>query len=113
MGLRIALEQKGDKHILRLQGKINVQTSLSLHEQIEELFQAKHKKILLDFSQVDELNLEGVRMIQNWTKKWQAMKGNLGLCNLKTDLIQLIESTGNQIHLLIYRDEQEALKAMA
>lgn len=113
MGLSIALEQSGDKWILRLEGNIDTQTIASLEMEIDALFEAHHRKVLLDFAKVVNLGTDSLQMLLSRTKKFTGSRGNLGLINLSEDLMKVIQSAGQERHLLVYRDEQEALSAMA
>jgi anti-anti-sigma factor len=113
MSLSILLEQNGDKRILRLKGNIDAQTILTLEIEIEALFEAHHKKVLLDFSQVESLSDEGLQMLLTKTKKFSHSQGNLGLSNINSQLKKIIQAANVDRFLLIYQDEQEALMAMA
>ena len=111
MGLSIFMEQSGDKHILRLKGKMDAQTLSALENEIESLFLAQHKKVLLDCSEF-ELSLDGLHMLDTETKKFSGINGILGLCNLRDDQMKIIQTSGLHRHLLIYPNESEALSAM-
>lgn len=113
MGLSISSEQNGDKRILRLEGSLDAQTYSSLENEIEALFAAKHRKVLLDFAKIDELSNDSLQMLFAKTKKFTGGRGNLGLSNISDKLMQVIQSAGLDRLLLIYRNEQEALSAMA
>jgi stage II sporulation protein AA (anti-sigma F factor antagonist) len=113
MGLSISEEQNGDKRILRLEGSLDAQTVSSLESEIEALFEAQHRKVLLDFTQVDGLSSDSLQMLFEKTKKFTGGRGNLGLSNISSELMQVIQSAGLDRLLLIYRNEQEALRAMA
>jgi anti-anti-sigma factor len=112
MSLSIIEEQNGDKRILRLEGRLDAQTCFSLEQEINVLFANQHRKVLLDLTRVEELTRDGLQMLFLETKKFQEAKGILGLSNPPDDLIKDIEKAGFDRVLLIYRNEETALKAM-
>lgn len=112
MGLSISVEQNGDKHILRLKGKMDAQTLPALEREIEALFEAKHKKVLLNLAKIEGVSSDCLQMLNGKTKKFTGINGILGLCNISDDLMEAIQTTGLKRCLLIYSNEREALKAM-
>ncbi len=112
-GLSIALEQNGDKRILRLCGRLDAQTLSSLKMEIDSLFEKGHFSLLLDFTHVESVSTETVDLFFTETKKFKEVKGSMGLSGISDKVMQTIKNAGLDQLLLIYRDEQEALKAMA
>ena len=113
VGLSIAMEQSGDKRILRLEGRLDAQTVSSLEKEIDSLFELQHKKVLLNFAKVADLSRDSLQMLGSQTKKFKEGKGSLGLSNVSPDLMKHIESVGLDRILLIYHNELDALQAMA
>ncbi|MBS0603644.1 MAG: STAS domain-containing protein [Verrucomicrobia bacterium] len=112
-GLSIAIEQNGDKRILRLEGRVDAQTLTSLQKEIDSLFEKMHTKILLDFSKVVAVSDETLQFIYSETKKFKEVKGRLGLSSISSKVMNTIKNAGLEQLLLIYPNEQEALRAMA
>jgi anti-anti-sigma factor len=113
MSLCITVEQNGNKRILRLDGFLNAQTASSLKREIESLFAQQHRKVLLDFARIEDLTMDCLEMLFSETKKFKEGRGSLGLSNINNTLMEKIRKADFDHVLLIYRDEQAALKAMA
>lgn len=112
VGLSISVEQKANKRILRLKGRLDAQTLPSLDEQIEFLLENKHLRVLLDFSNIEALSEETAEMLHVKTKKFKESKGRLGLFGINGAVLYTIEKLDLSQLLLIYPNESEALKAM-
>ncbi len=112
-GLSIAIEQDGDKRILRLTGQVDAQTFASLEQEIEHCFEKMHLKLLLNFSYVDLITKEALQLLFKETKKFKEAKGYLGISDVNSSLMQVIINAGLNQFLLIYQSESEAIKAMA
>lgn len=113
MSLSITVEQNGNKRILRLDGRLDAQAASSLKREIESLFMQQHRKVLLDFARIEDLSSDCLEMLFLETKKFKEGRGSLGLSNINDTLMEKIKTAGFDHVLLIYRDEQTALKAMA
>jgi anti-anti-sigma factor len=113
MSLSITVEQDGNKRILRLDGRLDAQAVSSLEKEIGSLFVKQHRKIILDFAQIEDLSSDCLEMLFSETKKFKEGRGNLGLTNINDALMEKIKKAGFDRVLFIYRDEQIALKAMA
>jgi anti-anti-sigma factor len=111
-GLSIAIEQNGDKRILRLEGRIDAQTLPTLGQQIDADFEKMHLRILLDFTGVERVTGDALELLFKETKKFKEVKGALGLSGISDPVMQTIKNAGFDQLLLIYCDEREALIAM-
>lgn len=111
--LSIAMGQDGDKRILRLSGQVDAHTLASLEQEIEHCFEKMHLKLLLNFTQVDAISDEALKLLFKETKKFKNAKGYLGISDVSSSLMQIIINAGLDQGLFIYRSELEALKAMA
>lgn len=112
MGLSIFLEQMGNKRILRLKGDLNGKTLPSLKEALNTLFKTHHRHLILDLAQMTQLSPEGVQMLVEKTREFIGGQGNLALIHIPKDVMKWIQMAGIDRFLLIYRDEQEALRTM-
>ena len=110
IGLNIVVEEDGGKCILRLDGRIDAVTATALEREITHLFETGHRKILLDFVQVDYLSSAGMRLFLSATKKFKANQGFILFYNLNDDVMEIIKIAGFERILRIYPNEQEALK---
>lgn len=110
VGLNIVLEENGGKSLLHLEGRIDAVTATSLEREINHLYETGHRKILLDFLQVDYLSSAGMRLFLSASKKLKANQGFLLFYNLGDDVMEIIRIAGFERVLRIYPNEQEALK---
>jgi anti-anti-sigma factor len=111
-GLSIAMEQNGDKRILRLQGCVDAQTLSSLQQVLDLLFDKLHTKVLLDFNGIEEVSSESLQLLFSETKRFREAGGLLGMNNLSDALRKKVKTEGFEPLFLIFRDEKEALEAM-
>jgi anti-sigma B factor antagonist/stage II sporulation protein AA (anti-sigma F factor antagonist) len=109
-GLSIAIEQHGDKQVLILDGRVDTTTTPSLEKELNHLLEAKHKKVILDFGKVDYLSSAGLRLLLSSTKKFQSHGGQLSLCDIGEEVMEIMKMAGFERVLLIYPNLHEALK---
>ena len=94
MSLSIEAEQNGNKRILRLKGQLDTQTTSSLAKEIDKLFEGHHKKVIVDFSKIEDLSEDCMQTLLSQTKKFKKEKGVLALVNISNLLMEKIRNAG-------------------
>ena len=110
LGLNIDMDQIEGKIILRLDGRLDTNTSPVLEKKINSLVSDNHPNIILDFSKIDYLSSAGMRLLLSETKKLKAKKGNLVIFSLHDDVMEIIKMAGFERIINIAGREADALK---
>jgi anti-sigma B factor antagonist/stage II sporulation protein AA (anti-sigma F factor antagonist) len=112
IGLKIDLEKKEDKRVLRLEGRLDAVTSPALERQISTLLEEQQQKLLIDFAKVDYLSSAGMRLLLASTKKLKARGGTCVLCNVNEEVMEIIKMAGFERILHLFPNEQAAWAAL-
>lgn len=110
LGLRIELEEVGNRVIFHLDGRLDTSTSVVLERKLNQLIEEKHLYLLLDFTRVDYLSSAGLRLLLATTKKLKATKGFLILYAFQDNVKEIIRLAGFEKILHICSSEKEALQ---
>lgn len=111
LGIRVAVEEKENVLIVRLDGRLDATSTPVLEGKIKPLLD-KSMRILIDFSGVDYLSSAGMRLLLSATKKMKAKNGHLVFCGLSDDVMEIIKMAGFDKILRIFPTEKEALAAL-
>jgi len=109
IGLQIELEEIDRKIVLRIEGRIDASTSLTLERKINQLIEENHSFLLLDFARVDYLSSAGMRVLLAETKKLKMKKGDLVLFSLNEEVSSTVKMAGFDKILHICSNEKDAL----
>ncbi len=108
-GLKCEME-KGDKALLfRLDGRLDATSSPQLEAKLQEQLEAGHKHFLLDFGRVEYLSSAGMRLLLSMTRRLKGDGGQLALCSINDDVMEIIKVAGFERILNIYPTESAAL----
>jgi len=112
IGLKVDVEEHGDKRILRLEGKLDAVTSPMLENKISTLLEQNQKKLLIEFGKIEYLSSAGMRLLLATTKKLKARGGLCVLSSINDEVLEIIKMAGFERILNIYPNEQDALAAL-
>jgi anti-sigma B factor antagonist/stage II sporulation protein AA (anti-sigma F factor antagonist) len=109
MTLNVTVEEKEEKTIVHLDGRLDAISTPSLDKKLMELIREKRKKeILLDFSHVEYLSSAGMRLLLSVTKQLKNDHGKLCSYALSEDVMEIIRMAGFERILNIYVSERDA-----
>jgi anti-anti-sigma factor len=111
MDLKIHIENREDKKIVQIEGRIDANSASILEKKIAELHDGK-LKVLIDFKKVNYLSSAGMRVLLAATKKIKAHGGSLVFCSMGEEILEIIRMAGFDRILSIYPTEKEALAAL-
>lgn len=103
-------EVKGDVLVLRIQGRLDAVSSPMAERKIFDYIYGGQYKLLLNFSGVDYLSSAGMRMLLSVTKKLKTLSGQLILCCLNLNVIEILKISGFDQVLVLVNTEEEGLK---
>jgi anti-anti-sigma factor len=112
IGSSMHVEDKNGKQVIHLEGRIDAVCAPILETKLNELLQAGHTKIVVDFSRVDYISSAGLRFLLSATKKTQDAKGKLTIAAMHDEVMEIIKIAGFERILNIYPNEIQALEAL-
>lgn len=100
----------GDILVITLEGVINVQSSLDLEVQLNQLLNENSaKKIILDFSNVQHISSSGLRVIVSFYKRVVSNDGKLAITSLNNNIKKIFKIVELDTVFDIYDSIDEAL----
>ncbi|MCB1118292.1 MAG: STAS domain-containing protein [Chlamydiia bacterium] len=108
-GIKFELEEKGHVSLFRLEGRLDATSSPQLEIKLQEKVDAGQKNILLDFGRVDYLSSAGMRLLLSMTRRLKGDGGQLAVCSLNDDVMEIIKVAGFERILNIHPTETTAL----
>lgn len=106
----ISEAQKGDVVIFRVKGKLESSLSSTLEKKVFQYINSGSNKLLLDLEEVTYINSAGLRMLLSVKKKLKALSGTFIVCNLRTEVLEIMKICGFDHVLDIANSEEEALR---
>jgi anti-anti-sigma factor len=105
-------ERNGDILILRLKGRLDALSTPETEKKVFNYINHGQHKLLLDFSGVDYISSAGMRMLLATTKKLKPVAGQLVLCSITTNVMDVFKISGFDHILALTESEEEALRKL-
>jgi anti-anti-sigma factor len=109
INLKIELYEIQEKIVLELFGRIDAMSISVLDKKIESLVADGHKKLILDFSNIDYLSSAGLRLLLSLTKKLKKDEGFLVVFGMNPDVMEIINIAGFEKVINICQSQQQAI----
>jgi len=108
----IAIEEKisGEVLVLLIKGRLDAISSVDVERQIFNYISEGHHNLVLNFSQVDYLSSIGMRLLLRTTKKLKMLSGRLVVCEINTNVMDILKMSGFDHVIEFSSNEQDALK---
>ena len=107
--MSLNIEDKGNVKIVKLSGKLDVNLSMSIESELEQLVDSGSNNIILELSGVEYLSSSGIRVLISIMRKIKDNNGRLVLSYI-TDIIKKILKTVELEDLFeVYENVDEAL----
>ena len=87
----VASEERAGLFIIYPVGSINTMTYPVLNKEMERIFESNPEIILIDMSQVDYVNLRGLRVILKAVVKMIQYRGQVYLTNIRPEIKKMFE----------------------
>jgi anti-sigma B factor antagonist/stage II sporulation protein AA (anti-sigma F factor antagonist) len=100
----------GEVFILRLRGRLDAVSSPQVEHKIFEAINSGQTKMLIEMGGVIYLSSAGLRMLFSTTKKLRSLSGKLVVCNMATNVSDVLKMSGFDHVLDLAKNEEEALK---
>jgi anti-sigma B factor antagonist len=108
--MRIVTEDKNDVKVMQIFGKLDTDSAPELEIEINQLIEAEHFKILLDFENLDFIASTGLRVILSTGKKLAKNDSEVRLCNFNDTVEQIFTMSGFEAMFKIFSSQEEALE---
>jgi len=109
--MEITKGTKGNVAILRLDGRLDLESSASLKTATNELIDDSYNKLIFNLKGVDFINSSGLGALVSILKNVRSNKGNLKLAGLAEYVMEVFDITQLSNIFEIYQDENQALKS--
>lgn len=106
--MNIQVEEHGDIVVVKLIGRLDSFTSPKVDSQLRAI-SVQHKKIVLNFNDLDYISSAGIRVVLSLSKQLEANEGKLVICCVSEDILEIIKLTGFDQVLKIYNSEIESI----
>lgn len=103
-------ELKGDVLILHIRGRLDAISSPAAEKRVFDSINSGQHKLLLDFSGVTYLSSAGMRMLLSTTKKLKTLSGKLCVCQITSNVMDVLKMSGFDHVLELFQTEEEALR---
>ncbi len=111
--MNISKSMVGDIAVIKLNGRLDLETSKTLKGLTKELMADNHNKMIFDLTDVDFINSSGLGTLVSILRDVNSKKGNLELCSLAPYIQEIFEITHLSSIFRIYENEEEALSSFA
>ena len=92
--MEITTSKDNNYTVLNLNGRLDTNTSGSLEDRLEELFDKNENFIKLDFKELEYLSSAGLRVLLGAQKKINSSEGDMIIKNANSDIKEIFSITG-------------------
>lgn len=103
-------EKQGEVLILHITGRLDALSTPETEKKVFHFINQGENKLLLDFSGVDYISSAGMRMLLALTKKLKPLSGQLVLCSITTNVMDVFKMSGFDHVLELTHSQDEALR---
>lgn len=111
--MNIETLDKVNATVLRLEGKIDANTSPDLEKQLTTVIEHTDKAVVLDFSPTVYISSAGLRVLLAAAKKLSGNRRAFLLCGVGENVMKVFKMTGFQRILEIHEDLEQALETLS
>lgn len=108
--ISIKEENKEDILILHFTGRLDAVSSPAAEHSVFDYINAGNHKFVFDFVGVDYLSSAGMRMLLSVTKKLKTFPGKLVICNITTNVMDVLRMSGFDHVLEITATPEDAVR---
>ncbi len=103
--------RKDDVYILKISGSINVSNSAKFESELETFLSSNRpKKVVLDFSNIENISSSGIRVIVNFYKRLKSYGGSVNIYNASSSIEKIFKLVEIDSILKNYSSLDEAIK---
>ena len=102
-------KSQGDILIIQVKGRLDALSSAAAEKRVMEWIHNGHHHLLLDFAHVDYLSSAGMRTLLCVTKKLKALSGQLVVCAVTANVMDVLKISGFDHVLDLAASQEEGL----
>ena len=108
--MEIAVSDAGEIKVIRIEGKLDTQSSPDAQTQLTQLIDQGATKLVVNFEKLDYISSAGLRVLLATAKKLKGNSGELRVCSLNEVVQEVFDISGFTTILTVTKTEPEALE---
>lgn len=109
--MKIETRTVQDALVVDMSGRLDSSSSGDAGDRIMNIVQGEHKRVVLNLEKLDFVSSAGLRVFIRGAKMLQVHRGELKICNAKSEVRSVLEMSGFYSLIKIYDTEKEAVSA--
>lgn len=109
--MEIAVSDAGEVKVVRIEGKLDTQTSPNVQAQLTQLIDQGATKIVVNFEKLVYISSAGLRILLAVAKQLKGISGELRICGLNELVQEVFDISGFTMILTVTKTEREALES--
>jgi anti-anti-sigma factor len=109
--MEIAVSDAGEVKVVRIEGKLDTQTSPNVQVQLTQLIDQGATKIVVNFEKLVYISSAGLRILLAVAKQLKGISGELRICGLNELVQEVFDISGFTMILTVTKTEPEALES--
>ncbi len=107
--MEIAVSDAGDVKVVRIEGRLDTQTSADAQTQLTRLIDQGATKVVVNFEKLDYISSTGLDVLLKAAKQLKGNSGELRICSLNEFVQEVFEISGFCTILSVFNSESDAL----
>jgi anti-sigma B factor antagonist len=107
--MEIAVSDAGDVKVVRIEGRLDTQTSADAQTQLTRLIDQGTTKVVVNFEKLDYISSTGLNVLLKAAKQLKGNSGELRICSLNEFVQEVFEISGFCTILSVFNSETDAL----
>ncbi len=108
--MEITVTVAGEVKVVRIEGKLDTQTSPDAQAQLTQLIDQGATKIVVNFEKLDYISSTGLNVLLKAAKRLNGNSGKLRICGLNEVVQEVFDISGFTTILTVTKTELEALE---
>ncbi|MFQ5932440.1 MAG: STAS domain-containing protein [Nitrospiraceae bacterium] len=108
--MEIAVSDAGEVKVVRIEGKLDTQSSPDAQAQLTQLIDQGATKLVVNFEKLDYISSAGLRVLLATAKQLKGNSGELRICGLNELVQEVFDISGFTTILTVTKSESEALE---
>ena len=111
--MEITVRDEGDTKVVKLDGKLDTNTTPLAESEINALLEGGTEKLLVNFERISYISSSGLRLLLATAKILKGRGGELTVCSLNEMATEVFEISGFSSIINVFASEQDALGGTA
>ena len=108
--MEIAVSDAGEIKVVRIEGKLDTQSSPHAQAQLTQLIDQGATKLVVNFEKLDYISSAGLDILLKAAKQLEGNSGKLRVCSLNEFVQEVFDISGFTTILTVTKTEPEALE---